>query len=231
MNLKRIILTPLFIIGVFATALADGVKGDPEIANKVRVSADFQIKLVKGLKLNLEPEFRFYEGFDKLHLNGGLTYKTFGCVYWGATYRLVVDRYESGTTTSMFGGGSTTNYDSEASHRFAFDVTYKEKFGRFTPSFRFRYNNYADDDIEDESYLRYRAKVEYNIRKCRFTPNISAEAYQDLSKNMIYKMRYTAGVDLKTGKKSSIGFDYKLDYFLLKYKNINIFSFGYKQKL
>ncbi len=229
MNIRRLILTPLFLIGVFTAAFADGTEGDPEVLYKYQFGAEFQIKLAKGLKLNLEPELRFNGGFDKLLLNGGLSYKTFGCIYWGATYRLIVDRYESGTTTSIF-GSSSTDYDSQSYHRYAFDVTYKDKFGRFTPSFRLRYNNFADDEVDNEAYLRYRAKVEYDIRKCKITPFLAVEAFQEMEESQLQKMRYAAGFDLKTGKDSALAFGYKFDYFLLKYKNANIFSVGYKYK-
>lgn len=232
MNIKRIILIPLLILGAVVTAFADGTKDDVEVLYKYRFGVDFQIKLAKGLKLDLEPEFRFCDGYDKLLLNGGLTYKTFGCIYWGATYRLDVDRVESSSSSSqsMYSGFGTNNYDSEVSHRYAFDVTYKDKFGRFTPSFRLRYNNFADDDIDDKEYIRYRAKVDYDIPKCKITPHVAIEAYQELDENMLYKMRYSTGFDLKTGKKSSLSLDYKFDFFTLKYKNANIFSAGYKFK-
>ncbi len=233
MKIKALILLPLLLLGGVISASADGTKEDPEILYKYRFSVDFQIKLAKGLKLDLEPEFRFNDGYDKLLLNAGLTYKTFGCIYWGATYRLDVDRVDSdNANTSLIGysGFGSDNYDSEVYHRYAFDVTYKEKFGRFTPSFRVRYNNFADDDVTDKEFLRYRAKVNYDIKKCKFTPYVAIEMHQQLEDNMIYKTRYSTGFDFKTGKKSELGVDYKFDLFALEYKNANIFSVGYKFK-
>ncbi|MFI3277926.1 MAG: DUF2490 domain-containing protein [Rikenellaceae bacterium] len=229
MNIKKLILPPLLLLGAIASAWADGTKDDPEVLNKYQFGADFQIKLTKGLKLNIEPELRYNGGYDKFLLSGGLTYKTFGCIYWGATYRLIVDRGESkeSTSSSIFGFG---DYESDTYHRYAFDVTYKDKFGRFTPSFRLRYNNFTDDGMDDREFLRYRAKVEYNIKRCKFTPSASVEAYQSMEENLLYKMRYSAGCDLKTGEKSSLSLDYKFDYFCLEYKNANIFSLGYKFK-
>ncbi len=233
--MKRVILTIMLLFGVMIPTFADGTKGDVEALYKYRLGLDFQIKLLKGLKLDLEPEFRFRdgEGYDKLLLNAGLTYKTFGCIYWGATYRLEVDREESDSSyisNSMFSSYGS-NYNHEVYSRFAFDVTYKEEFGRFTPSFRFRYNNFADDEVTDKAFLRYRAKVEYNIRKSKFTPYLSTEAYQDLGENQLYKMRYATGFDLKLSKSTSLGVDYKFDFFIREYKNANIFSAGFKFKL
>ncbi len=235
MNMRSKLLLLLLLFGAIIPIFADGTKDDVEVLYKYRFGVNAQIKLTKGLKLNLEPEFRFNDGYDKLLLNGGLTYKTFGCIYWGATYRLDVDREDSSSSSSMYDGYSgffgSSDHESQIYHRFAFDVTYKEKFGRFTPSFRLRYNNFTDDDIDDKAFMRYRAKVDYNIRKCKFTPHLAMEAYQEMGDNKLYKTRFATGVELKTSKKSALSFDYKFDLFALEYKNANIFSFGYKFKL
>lgn len=231
MNMKKAILLTLLFVCVSVSSYADGVKGDPEVQYKYRFGLDFQIKLAKGLKLNLAPELRFNDGYDNLQLDGSLSYKVYDKIYLGATYRLVIDRVEgSGATTYSAYGFSSNNYDSEVYHRYGFDVSYKDKFGRFYPSLRVRYNNFTDEDIDDKSFLRYRAKVEYDIRKCKITPFVSAEAFQQMHENLLYKMRYSAGFDLKTGKSSSLSFDYKFDYFTLEYKNANIFSAGYKYR-
>ncbi|MFI3320423.1 MAG: DUF2490 domain-containing protein [Rikenellaceae bacterium] len=227
--MRRIILTMMLLLGSLVSLWAEGTKDDVEVVNKYQVAMDFQIKLMKGLKLNIEPELRFEDGYDKFHLNGGITYKSFGCIYWGATYRIVVDRVESTSSTTSF--MSSDEYDSDIYHRYAFDVTYKDKFKRFTPSFRVRYNNFSDDDVDNKAFMRYRAKVDYDIKKCKFTPFVSVEGYQRLEDNLLYKMRYSTGFDLKTGEKSSLALDYKFDFYCLKYKNANIFSLGYKIKL
>ncbi len=193
---------------------------------KYRVGANFDIKLIDNLKLDVGTQLRYADGYDMFVLDGGLSYKTFGCITWGASYRIMVDRLDS-YTYNAFGGYS---YDKESFHRYAFDVTYKDKFGRFTPSFRVRYNNYTDDGYEDEAYLRYRAQVEYNIPKCKLTPSIGVEAYQEMEENMLYKTRYTADLEYKFTKKSAIALNYKLDFFALKYKNNHIFSIDYKYK-
>ncbi len=231
MNIRKIILVfTLFTISAVTSAFADGTKDEPEVQYKYQYGLDFQVKLAKGLKINIEPQLRYKDGYDKMLLSGGVSYKTFDCIYWGATYRFVFDREESSSSsynTSVF---MSNNYDTQTYHYYAFDVTYKDKFGRFTPSFRVRYNNYSDDDIDDKEYLRYRAKVEYDIPKCKITPFLSAEAYQEMEENLLYKTRYSAGFDFKTGKRSALSFEYKFDFFALEYKNVNIFSFGYKFK-
>lgn len=227
MMLKR--LFALVAVMVTMSVYADGTRDDVEGVYKYRLETDFQIKLMKGLKLNVGPELRFYEGFDRLLLNAGLTYKRFGCVYFGAAYRMVVERYGEGYNET-----ATGDYEYQKGpniyHRYAFDVTYKERYHRFTPSFRFRYNNYTEDDLENKNYLRYRAKVDYDIKKCRLTPAVFVEAFQNLDLGKLYKMRYAAELDYKIGKHASMALSYMEDFFCLEYKNAHIFSLGYKQR-
>ncbi len=231
MNLHKIILTSLAILLSAGVAAADGSKDDVEVVNKYRVGADVEIKLAKGLELNLAPELRYKDGYDKMVIDAGLSYKTWGCITWGATYRLVADRQENSdyiySPSSFFG---SNKYETETYGYYALDVTYKEKFGRFTPSFRVRYNNFTDEEIDDEAYLRYRLKCNYDIPKCKITPYVAIEAHQELSENIVDKVRYATGLDLKVSKTTAISFDYKLDLFMLKYKNVNIFSVGYNYK-
>lgn len=221
MNIKRIILaTLLLLLTTVAISYADGTRYDVENDYEYRTSLEFQFKLAKGLKLNISPELRFNGGFDNLVFNGDLSYKTFGFLYWGASYRLIADR----------GEGNSYRADWDYYHRYAFDVTFKESFSRFTPSFRLRYTNYMDSDVTDKAFLRYQAKVNYDIRKCKITPYVGIEAFQEMTDLMLSKMRYTAGFEYKISKKASLSLDYKLDYFILEYKNSHIFSAGYKYR-
>ncbi len=215
---NKILPVFLLLIAVSFSSFAEGVKGDPENEAKVRIGADFKFDLVKALDLTISPEMRFADGLsvDKYLFDAGLVYKTFGCVYWGATYRYVIDRQEY--------------YSSENYGRYAFDVTYKDKFDRFTPSFRLRYNNYADEDVSEEEFLRYRAKLSYNIPRSKITPSVAIEAFHELDDNVLYKMRYSAGFDFKVDKSTSLSLDYKFDFFCVKYKNVHVISAGYKYK-
>ncbi|MFI3303938.1 MAG: DUF2490 domain-containing protein [Rikenellaceae bacterium] len=193
-----------------------------EKVNQVRLGFDMSWKLAKGLKLNIAPEMRRGEDFvlDQFQMEAGLRYKTFGFLYWRASYRfIIVPDHES----------SATYYTpTDKNHRYGFSLTAKQKFGRFTPSLRALYSNYSDEDIDDKAYMRYRAKVEYNIRKSPFTPYIAIEAYHGLDKGMISKMRYNTGFDLKVKKGQHLNVDYKFDLYTLKYKNRNVYSIGYK---
>ncbi len=221
MNAKKIILTLVVLLSCSMISYGQTAAEELETGYRYRMGADFQIKIFKGLKLDLEPELRFGDEFelDKLVLSTALSYKAFGCVTFGAAYKFIAEyKTKKGENYTEWCG------------RYNFDVEYGDDFGRFSPSVRVRYDNYADDDIDDKEYLRYRVKLEYDIDDCKLTPAIAVEAFQELDDMMLYKMRYSAEVDYKFTKTFSMGLNYKFDFFNLEYKNNHIFSLGAKFK-
>ena len=92
------------------------------------------------------------------------------------------------------------------------------------------YTNYADDDL-DEDYLRYKAAVQYDIPKCKFTPEISAQVFHKLSIGKINKIRYGAGIRYQYIKNNFVGLFYKLDYYKREYKNRHILGISYRINL
>ena len=134
----------------------------------------------------------------------------------GTCYRFITNKRES--------------KDTEYLHRYAFEATFAEKIKRFEPEFRLMYTNYADDDL-DEDYLRYKAAVQYDIPKCKFTPEISAQVFHKLSIGKINKIRYGAGIQYQYIKNNYLGLSYKLDYYKREYKNRHILEISYRIKL
>jgi len=191
-----------------------------EIENnyQTRTSVELSFEPIKKLKLNFIPELRFDENLalDKYLFEGEAVYKPLKFLSLGATYR--------------FGGNLRDNKDTEYFNRFAFNATAKKEFNRFESAFRLRYTNDADDEVNNEEFLRYKASLDYNIRKSKITPFVGVEAFQRLSDAELYKMRYMAGVDYKLFKKNYLGVSYKLDYYQKEYKNRHIFSVAYKIK-
>lgn len=209
-NIRLKIATILLVLcGLSANSFAQDYEVDNDF--QYRFGMDFNWTLVKNLKLSVEPEFRFEDpfSFDRFQVDIGLKYKTFGFLSWGAQYRLMLEP-----------GNSNGQY--------AFNLTAKEKFGKFTPSLRLQYSNYTSSEIYDKEYLRYKAGLEYDIRKSPFTPYASVEIFHQLDVNLLLKTRYTAGFDFKVKKGRYLNFDYSFEYYALDYKNRHIFSFGYK---
>lgn len=220
MNAKKIILTLVVLLSCSMVSYGQSSAEELETNFRYRYGLDFQIKIIDGLKLDLAPELRYKDGsLDKFIFGAALSYKTFGVITWGATYKFVGEPKDIGYRRDM-----------EWCGRYNFDVEWGDDFGRFSPSVRVRYDNYADDDIDDKEYLRYRVKLEYDIKKCKLTPGISVEAFQELGDMMLYKMRYSAELGYKFTKTFSMGVNYKFDFFNLEYKNNHIFSLGAKFK-
>ncbi len=206
------------IIGLFL--LLPTVYGQ-EVNNEFQSRTEMELvfKPIKKFKLTLMPQFRFDENFslDKYLLETGVEYKALKYLELGATYRFVVNPRNTKST--------------EYHHRYAFDATTKREFKRFETAFRLRYSNYADDEIDDKEFIRYKIKLNYNIKKCKLTPLMAVEAFQQLNDGKLYKMRYTLGADYKLFKNNFLSVSYKFDYYKNEYKNRHIISLGYKIKI
>ena len=194
-----------------------------EIENQMqlRSSASFSKKIVPKLKIEVEPElrWRYSEGFDRFQLNSQLEYKLIKYVDVFAGYRLIGDKNK--------------DEEIEYSHRTKFGATGKIKLSDFKPSLRLMYTDYADDSESDDrnNFIRYKLSLEYNIPKCKLTPEIAFEGFYELDESIIYKYRYKAGFDYKLSKKLTLSTGYSLDYFKTEYKNRHIIDLGLKIKL
>jgi len=206
------ILTILLIVGKNTFAQ------DTENEFQTRTKLDLSFKPFKKFKLNISPEFRFNEDFslDKYHFEAEAEYKLLKFLELGATYRFVVNPRDT--------------KDTEYFNRYAFSTTAKKEFGRFEPAFRLRYSNYADDDVSDKNFMRYKASLKYDIPDCKITPFVAAELFQNADGGDMYKMRYSTGIDYKLFKKNYLGVSYKFDYYNTEYLNRHIISLGYKIK-
>jgi hypothetical protein len=218
MNNKIRIINTCVLVAIIT--IAGKISSAQEVENdfQTRTSAELSFEPLKKLKLNLIPELRFDENFslDKYLFEGETVYKPVKFLSLGATYR--------------FEGNLRDNKDTEYFNRFAFSATAKKEFKRFESAFRLRYTNDADDETSNDDFLRYKASLNYNIRKSKITPFVGVEAFQRLSDTELYKMRYTAGADYKLFKKNYLGVSYKFDYYEKEYKNRHILSVGYKIK-
>ncbi len=205
----------LFLMGILYAGgvFSQTVSNDFQTRTEVKLS----FKPLEKLTLSLNPEVRWDESFqvDKYMLESKISYEPVKGLSLGGSYRFIIN--------------PRTTKSTEYLNRFALFTSYKKKIERFEPSLRIKYTNYTEDASKGE-FLRYRAKIEYDIKSCKVTPLISAEAFHDLSENQIYKMRYALGAEYKLNKKNSLGLGYMLDYYLQDYRNKHIIKLGYKYK-
>lgn len=192
---------------------------DLETNQEVRTTIEVGYKLSDQLKLTLSPEFRFDEeqSLDEYLIEGGADYQISDLLSLGASYRMYTNLRD--------------NKDDEIFTRIAFSGTLSKNYNRFEPAMRIMYNKYSGDNIEDESFMRFKASLKYDIPNSELKPVVGVEAFQQLSDSDLYKMRYTAGLNYKLFKNNYLGINYKLDLFSSENKNNHIVGLAYKLKL
>lgn len=189
------------------------------VTNDFQTRYEFKLHLepLKGLTLKLSPELRLNDSFEvaRYMLESQLSITPLKGLSLGGSYRFVINPRSDKATEYL--------------HRFALYTSYKKRINRFEPSLRIKYTNYTED-LSLGEFLRYRAKLEYNIKSSKITPILSAEAFHDISGKQIYKMRYGLGAELKINKHNSLSVKYMLDYYLKDYYNKHILKLGYTYK-
>ncbi len=171
----------------------------------LRTSANIEVKLIKKLKLDITPEFRYDPGTGSSTLlaSAGLDYRVVSWLSLGASYRL------EGQSQAV--AESTTDATMDYSNRFAFDAASKIKLGRFTPKARLRFSNFTDFDTETDdrtNYLRYRLGVDYDIKGIPLKPFVNVEFYQKTSSGLFSKARYTLGAEYSLNKHHALSLNY-----------------------
>ena len=210
---KGNILLILLFTGFFIRISAQEIENDFQTRTGVKLS----YKPFEKIKIDFEPELRFSNNlhFDQYLLEGEVTYSPFKFISAGASCRFTANKTGSG--------------DYENWNKYALFVEAGRNIKRFSPSLKMSYTN-SDNDEVNSHFLRCKFSIDYNIFKSKITPEIGVEAFQNLSRNELYKMRYLAGLNYKLFKNNSIGIDYKLDYYMQEYRNKHIVSIGYKYK-
>lgn len=181
----------------------------------------------KKLDLGLTQEFRFDDNsthLDQYFTEIGADYEIFKGFQFGLGYRFIRNNKNSG-------------YHNE--QRIFADLQYKHKLDRLTLSYRFRFQNHdeiglkrADGDELTQKY-RLRVKAEYNIKKWKLDPYISAEGFfateqynihyidaiqEDFTCNGFEKIRATIGTSYTIKKFFEIGVYYRYEHGFKSYE-------------
>ena len=213
----------LFIHGMITLILFIlGTKISPAQDNEWNTWGSIKFSKDIGEKFNfsLTPELRFTDQFDidEYLVEAGLEYQPVKFLELGAQYRFLINERETKST--------------EYFHRVAFDAKGKYEIKRFNFQLRTRYTNYNefDSDDDNETYLRYRLKTEYNLKKSKLTPVVSIELFHQLKDKEINKIRYSLGAEYKINKHHAIGLNYHIQDYLNKDYQKNILALEYKIK-
>lgn len=183
---------------------------------EARFSAGVRFSPLKDIKLYVTPELRVdKDGVDKFLTEIELKYSPLKVLDIGASYELLMN----------FKASDPTEYV----HRLTIYSEAEHKVDRFSPSLRIMFANY-DEDETVSNFLRYRAKVGYDIPSLKIDPSVSMELYHELTSGDFYKIRYSIGADWRFAKKQSIGLEYKLDDYVDSDKVKHIIGVGYSFK-
>ncbi len=216
-NRNRFSILKIAFTTLLLTPAGQASASDSNLESRTAVVPGY--KLSDQIKVSLSPEFRFDENLalDKYLYEGEVDYKLNDILALGATYRFIVNPRD--------------DKDTEYFNRIAVSIAVKQAFNRFEPAFRLRYSNYADDDMKDKTFMRYKTSLKYDIPKCKATPVIAIEAFQQVNDFDLYKTRYSMGMSYKLFKKNYLGMSYKYDAISNSNKNAHILGLEYKLKI
>ena len=194
----------------------------------VWTSAEVKKKIFSGFDASLEGEFRTRDGLQTVERwsgSAGVSYKMFRWLKASAGYTFIHYYHPMEVTKK---GNYIPEYW-QPKHRVNLSLTGKVDWRRFTFSLRERWQytyrpsqsvpKFDGDDgsVKNDEYisgkgknvLRSRLQVEYNIRKCAFTPYTSCELSYSLNEiGAFEKLRWTLGTEWKLSKKHALDFYY-----------------------
>lgn len=201
----------VFLLLLLVTFLATKGFSQPGYWTELELSKE----IVKNVKIELNPELRVLHDLkmDSYILEGGISYKPFKYLGIASYYRFEKE-WDYKRSTGAYQGKNTIK-------RLAFDLKSGFEVSRFSLSGRVRYAKGLDSET-NENEIRYRAKVEYNIKGIKINPFVSVELFDEKSvteaeKNTISgglkainKIRYTGGLLYEINKNNSVSVFYRL---------------------
>lgn len=213
-----------------AVCLSGYTQGKPDIWTEL----EFSKEIVKDLKFEFNPELRLLDDYkmDSYILEGGFTYKALKYLSVAGYYRFE-EAWDYKKSTGAYKGRNSYN-------RLAFDLKSGFDFMRFSVQGRIRYTRELDPG-SNATELRYRAKVDYNIKGVKLNPFVSVELFNDRSVTAlekesisggfkdIDKIRYTGGLAYSINKKNEVSAFYRLQDNRIKNESTNIVGLSFSR--
>ncbi len=169
---------------------------------------DISYKIAPKLKLYLGEELRLRDNLsnlDRLETSLGVSYKIEKHFKVGAGYTYINYNHPDGYW--------------ENRHRFYGEIDGQFKIYRVTMSLKEKVQSTYRSGVDatetranPKMYIRSKLSAEYNLKKSRFNPYVSAEIYNtinDPQKNEITKIKYTFGTKFRINEKNSLNLFYR----------------------
>lgn len=212
------VLSSVLLLGIFAgPKVAFAQSTDVENRGGMWITANATKKVTKAVRVSLTPELRT-DGWspDRGLISFGVRYKPIDYLSLGAGYR------------TGFGDDKGSLVPER---RVNLDLGVEYPLGRFEPSLRIRYTDSYGPSMESEHRFRYKAELDYSLRKPKLSFSSYGEVFHELNDGEVSKLRYGIGTEWTFSKSKrlaqSVELGYHLDYFLTKYRNVHIAEFGY----
>lgn len=189
-------------------------------AHYSRYSASLGWEPIDDLQMELTPEIHledFQEPSEWL-ITYGLEYKLFSFLEVGGSVRWNTEYKDCEPVSSV---------------RYSGDMDIKVPVKRFEFNVRSRVSNYAEygEELEKHNAYRSRFKMEYDIRKCKLTPNIYGELFFTPKGFDLSKIRYGFGVDWNLPKRNSIEAGYFFQTYPGRTKRVQVFELNWSYRI
>ncbi len=169
---------------------------------------NIEYKVNKFIELNLEEQIRLKDNLsavDNYFFQPEISVDLFKFLSWNTAYRFIRENDNKGKIQGY-----------ENHNRIQTELEIEQEISRVTLKARARYQykiEFGPDivDAEPSQAIRYRLKADYNIRKWKMDPEISAEifrSFRDPDQSGNYRYRLFAGSELELSKKLDLGFAY-----------------------
>ena len=163
--------------------------------DRFSLSASASHKITTWLKADVGYQWLYDNNREKITYNVTGDFNNWRPSYWGSRHRF---------TASLTGSFDLGRFGFSIRERYQY--TYRPE----TTTCRYDFDNewWEDTDVKTKHkhMLRSRLKIDYNIPKCKFTPYVSAELFNDMA---LEKTRFNAGVDYTLKKKHEFGIYYR----------------------
>ncbi len=207
-------ITSLIILGCFFLVSSTGFSQDESKNFALWNSVGVKYSPIKRLHLGLEQHLRLKE-------NASVTDEYFTEVNLG--YEILKDFEISGGARFIRENDNVGKKQGYENHfRYNVDLSFKHDIKRFSLSYRFRYQNKKEQDVDDgeenlpKENVRFKVGLDYNIKKWPLDPKLSVESYSNLEDVQqvrelgLNKYRITFGTSYSLKKFGKFGIFYRL---------------------
>ncbi len=211
-------LHKILVIGILFLSSLDVLAQNsdimPDRSAESRTGAELRYYPTRNLKLSIEQQLRFDDNisvFDKTYTEINARYRFWNQLDLGIGYRYIFLNDNHGQEQGI-----------EKYYRIHYYISHQFEFNRFEMKNRIKFQNRKEildnsiDCLEEiRNCWRVKSSLNYNIKRCKFDPFLSAEIFLPTNQweNKLHnRYRLSIGADIKLSKKQKISVEYMFDH-------------------